>query len=59
MNKKAAELSLNTIIIAIILIVVLIVLLLIFSGYGSKLLNSFKEIITSTLSLAKETQIPK
>jgi len=59
MNKKASELSLNTIVIAIIVIVVLIISILIFSGYGSKLLGGFKEIISSTLGLAKSTPIPK
>ncbi|MEM4153092.1 MAG: hypothetical protein QXK80_03190 [Candidatus Pacearchaeota archaeon] len=57
MNKKAAELSINTIIIIILALVALIVILLIFSGTMKEVIANLMTRIKITFGLWNETQI--
>ncbi|HZX12662.1 MAG TPA: hypothetical protein VFE88_04370 [Candidatus Nanoarchaeia archaeon] len=57
-SKAGAELSLNTIIVAIILLVVLVVLILLFAGVGGSLFSSIKNYANVVLGLARDLPKP-
>lgn len=59
MKKKAVTLSLETIVVFIIILVALTVILLFLLSNYTSLLDSFKQNVNATTSLAKGVTLPK
>jgi hypothetical protein len=57
LNKRGAELSVNTIIIVVLAIIVLVVLILIFTGNMKPIIGGISDKISSIFGLWKDTSI--